>query len=90
MERSGLTFEHFVWKWSKIAAQKKVFFVVAEFALVHPPMASVLLSPSVERCFVSRVRDFYLKIHAVNMFKVYNNFNVLILNMRNFNLKNKE
>ena len=32
----------FVWKWSKIAAQKKVFF--ADFALVHPPMASVLLS----------------------------------------------
>ena len=26
MERSGLTFEHFLWKWSKIAAQKKVFF----------------------------------------------------------------
>ena len=26
--------------------------------LVHPPMASVLLSPSVERCFVSRMRDF--------------------------------
>ena len=38
MERSGLTFEYFVWKWSKIAAQKKVFFV-ADFALVHPPMA---------------------------------------------------
>ena len=27
--------------------------------LVHPPMASVLLSASVERCFVSRMRDFY-------------------------------
>ena len=26
--------------------------------LVHPPMASVLLSASVERCFVSRMRDF--------------------------------
>ena len=26
MERSGPTFEHFFWKWSKIAAQKKVFF----------------------------------------------------------------
>ena len=24
--RSGLTFEHFVWKWSKIAEKKKVFF----------------------------------------------------------------
>ena len=31
LERSGLTFEHFVWKWSKIAAQKKFFF--ADFAL---------------------------------------------------------
>ena len=27
--------------------------------LVHPPMASVLLSESVERCFVSRMRDFF-------------------------------
>ena len=26
--------------------------------LIHPPMASVLLSASVERCFVSRMRDF--------------------------------
>ena len=49
----------FVWKWSKIAAQKKVSFV-ADFALVHPPMALVLLSASVERCFVSRMRDFFL------------------------------
>ena len=78
----------FVWKLSKIAAQKKVslgksngkkrsniwkflfgsglksprkksFFVVADFALVHPPMAFVLLSASVERCFVSHMRDFY-------------------------------
>ena len=57
MERSGLAFEHFFWKWSKIAAQKKVFFF-ADFALVHPPLASVLLSASVERCFVSRMRDF--------------------------------
>ena len=31
MERSGLPFEHLVWKWSKIAAQKKFFF--AYFAL---------------------------------------------------------
>ena len=57
MERSGVTFKPFVWKWSKIAAQKKLFF--ADFALVHPPMASVLLSASVERCFVSRMRDFF-------------------------------
>ena len=28
--------------------------------LVHPPMASVLLSALVERCFVSRMRDFFL------------------------------
>ena len=27
--------------------------------MVHPPMASVLLSASVERCFVSRMRDFF-------------------------------
>ena len=27
--------------------------------LVHPPMASVLLSASVKRCFVSRMREFY-------------------------------
>ena len=48
----------FVWKWSKIAAQKKSFFF-ADFPLVLPPMASVLLSALVERCFVSRMRDFF-------------------------------
>ena len=32
MERSGLTLNIFVWKWSKIAAQKEVCFV-ADFAL---------------------------------------------------------
>ena len=32
MERSGLRFEHFAQKWSKIAVQKKVFFL-ADFAL---------------------------------------------------------
>ena len=37
--------------------KKKFFF--AEFDLVHPPMASVLLSASVERCFVSHMRDFF-------------------------------
>ena len=46
MERSGLRYEHFF----------------ADFALVHPPMASVLLSASVERCFVSRMRDFFVDI----------------------------
>ena len=33
MERSGLRFEHFVWKWSKIAAHKKKFFFFADVAL---------------------------------------------------------
>ena len=28
--------------------------------LVHPTVVLVLLSASVERCFVSRMRDFYL------------------------------
>ena len=32
MERSGLRFEHFVRKWSKIAAQNKVYFF-ADFVL---------------------------------------------------------
>ena len=42
----------------KSPREKKSFFF-ADFALVHPPMASVLLSASVERCFVSRMRDFF-------------------------------
>ena len=29
---------------------------------VHPTVVSVLLSASVERCFVSRMRDFYFGI----------------------------
>ena len=29
--------------------------------LDHPPMASVLVSASVERCLVSRMRDFFTK-----------------------------
>ena len=41
--------------------RKKKFFFVADFSLVHPPMASVLLSASVERCFVSHMRDFSLR-----------------------------
>ena len=47
----------------KSPRKKKFFF--ADFALVHPPMASMLLSASVERCFVSRMRDFqpYTYIH---------------------------
>jgi hypothetical protein len=77
MKRSGLTFEHFFWKWSKIAAQKKVFF--ADFALVHPPMASVLLSASVERCFVSG-----------NFVKLKSEFELLKLCQRNQNIKPSE
>ena len=57
MERSGLTFEHF---WLEVVKNRRAifFFFFADFALVHPPMASVLLSASVERCFVSRMQDF--------------------------------
>ena len=129
MERSGLRYEHFCLKVSKIAAQKKVFFshfftfevpfnglfaptsqsrmsnifrdseslgkinekkwsniwqflfgsglksprkkkffFVADFALVHPPMASVLLCASVERCFVSRMRDFSSSASVIEMY----------------------
>ena len=35
---------------------KKMYFLVF---LVHPTVVSVLLSASVERCFVSRMRDFF-------------------------------
>ena len=38
--------------------------------LVHPPMASVLLSASVERCFVSRMRDFLRKKGGYRVFQV--------------------
>ena len=51
----------FVLKWSKIAAQKKVFF--CWFCLGPPSYGigtAVLRSASVERCFVSRMRDFFL------------------------------
>ena len=42
MERSGLTFEHFCFlSGLKSPCKKSVFF--ADFALVHPPMALVLL-----------------------------------------------
>ena len=84
----------FVWKWSKIAKQKKYFlwlnlpykrlkgvsltlayfktflsfYILDDFFrfsknlgfwvfLVHPTVVLVLLSASVERCFVSRMRD---------------------------------
>ena len=42
--------------------RKKKFFFFAVFVLVHPPMASLLLSASVERCFVSRMRDFFTSL----------------------------
>ena len=35
--------------------------------LVHPPIASVLLSASVERCFVSRMRDFFYFFISPNL-----------------------
>ena len=38
--------------------QKKMGFWVF---LVHPTVVSVLLSASVERCFFSRMRDFYVE-----------------------------
>ena len=46
---------------SGLKSPRKEKFFFADFALVHPPMASVLLSASVKRCFVSRMRDFFLK-----------------------------
>ena len=68
MERSGLTFEHFCFEVVKNCRTKKSFFFFADFALVHPPMASVLLSASVERCFVSRKRDFYTQSQQADFF----------------------
>ena len=37
----------------------------------HPPMASVLLSASVERCFVSHMQDFYLEIPRIPLWNQY-------------------
>ena len=78
MKRSGLTFEHFCMEMVLNRRTKKVFFFADFFKkklgfgvfLVHPPMASVLLSASVERCFVSRMRDFcdrkcYKRLHNI-------------------------
>ena len=39
--------------------------------LVHPPMALVLLSALVERCFVSRMRDFFSNISHTDNFPFY-------------------
>ena len=49
----------------KSPRKKKFFF--AEFALVNPLMASVLLSASVERCLVSLMRDFCWKLCSENL-----------------------
>ena len=61
-------------KWSNIwtflfgsglkSPRKKKFFF-ADFALLHRPMALVLLSASVERCFVSRMRGFCMFIYLL-------------------------
>ena len=53
-----------IWKFlfeSGLKSPRKFFFFFADFALVHPSMALVLLSASVERCFVSRMRDFCIE-----------------------------
>ena len=42
--------------WIFFVFQKKLGYLVF---LVHPPMALVLLSASIKRCFVSRMRDFW-------------------------------
>ena len=36
--------------------------------LVHPTVVSVLLSASVERCFVSRMRDFFALFQTTSLF----------------------
>ena len=65
MKRSGLTFEHFCLE-----------VVFADFALVHPPMASVILSASVERCFISRMRDFFLVFFYTTMYVIAGQDNI--------------
>ena len=49
-----------------------VFLKKSDFGvfLVHPPMASVLLSASVERCFVSRMRDFLFYISFIQIVEI--------------------
>ena len=49
--------------------------------LVHPPMASVLLSASVERCFVSRMRDFFFLLYSF-LFCFFFSFLVSVLFVR--------
>ena len=47
--------------------KKKWFWVF----LVHPTVVSVLLSASVERCFVSRMRHFYIKSYEKMPFSYF-------------------
>ena len=49
-------FEFLRFEWFFFRFSKKLGFWVY---LVHPTVVSALLSPSVERCFVSRMRDFF-------------------------------
>ena len=54
---------------SSLKSPRKKKFFFADFALVHPPMASVLLSASVERCFVSLMRDFFYLFRTIFFIK---------------------
>ena len=49
----------YAYKGFKITAHKLLFFSPANFAF----LVSVLLSASVERCIVSRMRDFFYKVY---------------------------
>ena len=61
MERSGLRFEFFASKGCTTSAQKSLFF--GEFYLTSRTiLVRVLLSALVQRCFVSRMRDFFVDI----------------------------
>ena len=73
-------------KWSNIwtflfgsgLKSPRIFFFFAEFALVHPPMASVLLSASVKRCFVGifcnrevpQATNAWVQFRAITSFKL--------------------
>ena len=62
--------------WSVVLHLRDVYVLVDDFFrfskksgfgvfLVHPPMASVLLSALVKRCFISRMRDFFKKNNSL-------------------------
>ena len=62
MERSGVTLKHFCLKVVlNRRAKKSLFFFGFCVFLIHPTVVSVLLSASVERFNVSRMRDFLFK-----------------------------